>query len=138
MSQSPEEAIATLTSMGFPREQAAVAYARSGNDIELAANILSRGVGAEDDGEFDLLAQAQPEPAVRPPTVFHPRVGGHDGIDHFVADAQVGASVSEMVDARLSSFTAMGFTVEQAENALRVCNNDINEALTYLLGGDDV
>ena len=133
---SAAEAIATLTSMGFPREQAEQAYARSGNDIELAANILSRGLPEEDDGEFDLIAQAHPEPRVAPPTVFHPRIGGHEGVDHFQDDVQEGASASELLDARLSAFTAMGFTVEQAETALRACNNDINEALTLLLGGD--
>jgi uncharacterized UBP type Zn finger protein len=40
-----------------------------------------------------------------------------------------------MVDARISVFTEMGFTSQQAEEALRVKNNDVNEALNLLLAG---
>ncbi len=54
------------------------------------------------------------------------------GVDHFAEGVREG-SVAEMVDARISSFTEMGFTVQQAENALQRCNKDVNEALTFLL-----
>ena len=38
-----------------------------------------------------------------------------------------------MVDARISIFTEMGFTAKQAEDALKLKNNDVNEALNMLL-----
>ena len=86
-----------------------------------------------DDAEFDLIAAANPEPAVRAATVFQPRTGHADGTeDHFRAGVTHG-TVSEMVDSRISVFTEMGFTVEEATEALRRCNNDVNDALTMLL-----
>ena len=86
----------------------------------------------QDDAEFDLIAAANPEPAVHPPTVFEPRTGHGGAVDHFQADVTHG-TISEMVDARISVFTEMGFSPEEATEALRKCNNDVNEALTMLL-----
>jgi len=40
-----------------------------------------------------------------------------------------------MVDARISTFTEMGFTSQQAEEALKSANGDVNLALTLLTGG---
>ena len=42
---------------------------------------------------------------------------------------------TEMVDERISVFTEMGFSSEQATEALQNCNNDVNEALSMLLAG---
>lgn len=129
---SKEESLQTLVSMGFSTDQAEIALSRSGNDINYAIELLSQGPLAEDDdAEFDLIASSAEEPSVRPATIFQPRVGGHEGHDHF-ADVTQG-STSEMVDARIATFTEMGFSHEQAEEALRQCNNDVNEALTWLL-----
>jgi uncharacterized UBP type Zn finger protein len=130
---SNEEAISTLVSMGFEREAAQIALARCQNDVNLAVHLLSGGdFSAEGDGEFDLIAEAEPQPLVQPPTVFQPRVGGHDGTDHFAEDVREGTT-AELLDARIAYFTDMGFTSAQAEDALRRCNDDVNEALTYLL-----
>ena len=85
----------------------------------------------EDDAEFDLIAAANPEPEVHPATVFVPR-NDHGGAHDPFADVTEG-SVAEMVDARISVFTEMGFSAAQAVAALQKCNNDINEALTLLL-----
>jgi hypothetical protein len=89
-------------------------------------------VPVEDDAEFDLIAAANPEPAVHPATVFEPRTGHGGAPDLFQADVTHG-TISEMVDARISVFTEMGFSPEEATEALRKCNNDVNEALTMLL-----
>ena len=93
-------------------------------------------VPAQDDAEFDLIAAANPEPAVRAPTVFQPHANGHEGApDAFRQDITHG-TISEMVDARISVFTEMGFSPEQATEALKQCNNDVNDALTMLLAGN--
>ena len=88
-------------------------------------------VPVEDDSEFDLIAAADPVPEIQPATVFRPR-NNHDGVvDHFL-DVTHG-TVSEMVDSRISIFTEMGFSAEEAVTALQRSNNDVNEALTMLL-----
>jgi len=135
---STESSVEVLVAMGFDRTRAEAALARTGGDVEFAANLLSRGgdFSAENDSEFDLIAASQPEPTIRAPTVFHPRVGGHEGVDHF-ADGVREGTLSEILDARISIFTEMGFTTVQAEEALRRCNNDVNEALTFLLQGGE-
>jgi hypothetical protein len=92
-----EEALAILIGMGFNQRDAELALRKSGNDLNAATEYLTSG-RIEDDAEFDLIAAAGPEPSVRAPTVFHPRIGGHDGPDHF-ADVTEG-SISEMVDSR--------------------------------------
>lgn len=131
MSSEHEENIASLVAMGFARDQSELALIRSGNDVNLAVELLSGGcLSEEGDSEFDLIAAADPQPAVHPPTVFQPRFA-HDGHDHF-ADVTEG-SISEMVDSRIASLTEMGFTHEQAERALIEADNDVNEALTILL-----
>ena len=131
--QANPDHIATLTAIGFSEEAAKLALLRCDNDINRAADLLSNGMPMTDDAEFDLIAAANPEPAVRAATVFQPRTGHADGTeDHFRAGVTHG-TVSEMVDSRISVFTEMGFTVEEATEALRRCNNDVNDALTMLL-----
>lgn len=76
------------------------------------------------DNEFDLIAAAEPEPEVRPPTVFKPRTTADDNED---------TSAAEFEDSRIASLKEMGFTAAQAESALEACNGDVNEALTLLL-----
>lgn len=71
---------------------------------------------------------------MREPTVFKTQDHAHrPGVDAFREVR--GGTISEMVDSRISVFTEMGFTAEQAEQALKDCNNDVNEALTLLLNG---
>lgn len=122
---------ALLVSMGFPESECKIALGRTHNDVNHAVELLSRGLSAEDDAEFDLIAAAEPEPSVREPTVFQPRTH-RDEPDHF-AQVQQG-TVAEMVDSRISSLTEMGFTAAQAEDALKECNGDVNAALNKLLG----
>ncbi len=97
---------------------------------------LSIKVKDEDDAEFDLLAAAEPEPCLREPTVFlqHDHRHPPGAPDHFKEGIKQG-TVAEMVDSRISTFTDMGFTAEQAMEALRRSNNDVNDALTMLLEG---
>ena len=121
-----------LISMGFPEAECKIALSRTHNDVNHAVELLSRGLTEEDDAEFDLIAAAEPEPAVREPTVFRPKQH-RDEPDHFVQGIQQG-TIAEMVDARISSLTEMGFTAAQAEEALKECNGDVNAALNKLLG----
>lgn len=126
------EALNLIISMGFPESQARIALMRTNNDIEHAVDMLSNGLREEDDAEFDLISAADPEPDVRPPTVFKPRSTHED--THNDAFANVtGGTIPEMVDARISTFTEMGFTAQQAEDALKQTNGDVNEALNLLL-----
>jgi uncharacterized UBP type Zn finger protein len=128
--QVNQEALKLIVSMGFDESQAKIALMRSNNDIEHAVDMLSNGLREDDDAEFDLISAADPEPDVRPPTVFKPR-STHD--DAHTDAFNNGGTIPEMVDARISTFTEMGFTAEQAEEALRQCNGDVNEALNLLL-----
>lgn len=102
----------TLVDMGFSEEAAAAALKASNDDINVAISFLSN----TDDAEFDLLATAEPEPQVHPPTVFHPRTES-DIPDHF---REGSSTVDEMVDSRISSLTSMGFSAERAAEALKV------------------
>lgn len=88
-------------------------------------------VPVEDDSEFDLIAAADPAPEIQPATVFRPR-NNHDGVVDPFLDVTHG-TVSEMVDSRISIFTEMGFSAEEAVAALQRTDNDVNEALTVLL-----
>ena len=79
----------------------------------------------EDDAEFDLIAAAEPEPEIRPPTVFLSKSKDATETNE--------EPYAEIEDSRISSLREMGFTAEQAEGALASCNGDVNEALTLLL-----
>jgi uncharacterized UBP type Zn finger protein len=126
------EALNLILSMGFPESQARIALKRTNNDIEHAVDMLSNGLRDEDDAEFDLISAADPEPEVRPPTVFKPR-STHDETHNDAFTNVTGGTIPEMVDSRISTFTEMGFTAQQAEDALRQTNGDVNEALNLLL-----
>lgn len=86
-------------------------------------------VEVEDDAEFDLIAQAEAQSAVQEPVVFHPTTERAEA-DHF---REGSSTVGEMLDSRIQSLVSMGFSAADAENALKVCNNDINDALSFLL-----
>ena len=130
-----ESNIATLQQLGYGRETSVAALTATGNNIEEAFEYIEDmqlAQKSDNDGEFDLIAAAPPAPSVHDATVFHPRVGGDVGLGHF-ADGVESGSIEELVDARIQMFNEMGFTNEQAVDALRRCNNDVNEALTLLL-----
>lgn len=44
-----------------------------------------------------------------------------------------GDDVAEYEDSRITSLKEMGFTTQEAIDALIACNDDVNEALTLLL-----
>lgn len=130
--------IQQLVGMGFAEDISARALKRTNNDIGEAVELLSNGkVDAEVD-EFDLLAAGEPEPDVHEPTVYKKQDHTHrehpGGEDPFKQGLDQDPKVSELVDSRISMFTEMGFSAEQAENALKACNNDVNEALNMLSG----
>lgn len=82
-----------------------------------------------------MIAAAPPDPAIREATVFHTRDHAHrhpPGVEDPFMEGRQG-TVVEFVDARISAFTEMGFTAEQAEAALLETHNDVNEALSLLL-----
>jgi len=120
--------LAQLIAMGFEENQAKHALLRTDNDVSAAVQYLSGDGFGEDDGEFDLIASAEPEPAIRPPTVFNT-------IDHQRSNDNitVADSALEVEDSRITSLVEMGFTAQQAEEALNLANGDVNEALTILL-----
>lgn len=70
------------------------------------------------------------------PTVFNSRDHRHrhpEGVvDPFMQVRE--GKTAEMVDARISMFTEMGFTTEQAEAALKQSKGDVNVALNILTG----
>lgn len=45
-----------------------------------------------------------------------------------------GDEVAEYEDSRISSLKEMGFSTQEAIDALIECNDDVNEALSMLLG----
>jgi hypothetical protein len=97
----------------------------------------SSSVWQTDDAEFDLIAAAATEPAVREPTVFNSLDHRHrhpEGVTDPFTQVREG-TVSEMVDSRISTFTEMGFSAAQAEAALKQAEGDVNEALNILTGG---
>ena len=128
--------LTSLTAMGFSERDATEALRRTNNDVNHAVELLSSGkVWQADDAEFDLIAAAETEPAVREPTVFNNLDHRHrhpEGVaDPFTAGLREG-TLAEMVDSRVSMFTEMGFTSQQAEDALKRANGDVNEALNIL------
>jgi NACalpha-BTF3-like transcription factor len=137
-----EEKVGLVVAMGFGRAQAVDALAVNNNHVAAAIEWIetkTRAAAPDNDGEFDLIGAAPTAPSVASPTVFKSRTGGHTGVDHFASSVPQG-SIAEMVDARISNFTEMGFSHEQAMAALKRANNDVNEALTLLLngGGNDL
>lgn len=84
------------------------------------------------DSPHDVLAETTDpyrfEAKKKPPGVEKNSVA-----DHFRDGLSPEATPGEIVDSRLASFTQMGFSAEDAENALKTSNNDLNEALSLLL-----
>ena len=78
-----------------------------------------------------MLADAPEEPVVHPPTVF-PASRAQNSMSNSTSSID-GEAVAEFEDSRISSLKEMGFTSEEAVNALIACNDDVNEALNLLL-----
>jgi hypothetical protein len=127
-----DNALEELVRMGFEFGAASLALNRTNGDIQKAIKFLQSNVGEDD---FDFLAQAPEEPDVHPRTIVHKNNARAKEYDEYL-DVVEGTD-QEKIDSRISSLTEMGFTTVQAENALEICHDDINEALTYLLQSND-
>jgi uncharacterized UBP type Zn finger protein len=129
-------AIDQLVSMGFEKSLSERALNRTNGDVSHAVELLSSGKVDAPMEEFDLLAAGEPEPEVREATVHknidHSSRVHEGGEDPFKAGIDGTPQVSQMVDSRIATFTEMGFSVEQAEGALKACDNDVNAALNML------
>ena len=101
-------------------------------DAALTKLLNARGSGASD-SPHDVLAEAEDpygggNPKKRPDAVPNdPNKGG------WVSDAPADAAPAAIVDSRIGKFVEMGFTVEDAEKALKFCDNDVDAALSMLL-----
>ena len=129
-------AIDQLVSMGFDKSLSERALKRTNGDLAHAVDLISSGKVDTPMDEFDLLAASDPEPDVHEATVHkhidHSKRIHENGEDPFKAGIKGTPHVSQMVDSRIAIFTEMGFSVEQAEGALKACDNDVNAALSML------
>jgi hypothetical protein len=152
-----------LTSMGYSAEESEEALTASNDNLELAIELLCKGqltyyhenyyfvyrkgymlhttVG-ESDFEFDLIAQDNSIPQVQPPTVFIANARSldsneQDDYDDVQDDEGIKQSAEVLFDdfddSRINSLVDMGFSREDVRNAMVRCNNDVNEALSFLL-----
>lgn len=103
----------------------------------------------ESDFEFDLIAQDNSLPQIQAPTVFGrpiaiaQAVDSNEQDDNYVDDDDLqddeennqAAEVlfDDFDDSRINSLVDMGFSREDVLNALSRFNNDVNEALSFLL-----
>jgi len=129
---------AMFREMGFSVADAERALEACRNDMDAALSQLieARALEAEGAGSDSphavLAGSADPYGAGKPRKRAEPAANdfnkGHfrDGLS---ADAPPGA----ILDGRLGRFHEMGFDVEAAEQALRLCGNDVDRALTMLL-----
>jgi len=139
MSERTEEykrqCVEQIMGIGFSEEQALTALQVSDYDVNKAAELIVQGAIQESDNEFDLIAAAPDEPKVRKPTVFSNKQHAKlSSTSEFGSTSSVGGDdVAEFEDSRISSLKEMGFTSQEAVDALIACDDDVNEALTYLL-----
>ena len=97
----------------------------------------------ESDYEFDLIAQDNSIPQVQPPSVFFAHAQPLDSNeqddeqDDYDDDEGITQSAEVLFDdfddSRINSLVDMGFSREDVRNAMARCNNDVNEALSFLL-----
>lgn len=93
--------------------------------------IIALFIAKPNDNEFDLMIDDHGiNQQVQPPTVFKPRTEA-EGPDHFRDDGS--RTLGSIIDSRVKSLSEMGFSEEEAEDALNNCNGDVNEALNLLL-----
>lgn len=149
------QCVEQVIGIGFSEEQALMALQVSDYDVNRAAELIVQGGKCyapfnsifsrsnfffhsaiqESDNEFDLIAAAPDEPKVRKPTVFQNKQQAKlSSTSDFGSTSSVGGDdVAEFEDSRISSLKEMGFTSQEAVDALIACDDDVNEALTYLL-----
>ena len=126
-----KSAVIDLEKMGFSADQVRRAMSRSGDDVNKALDMLSSGQVPGEDA-FDLLASAEkPYASAKDKKAFNPAPTDKNKGGFGVVGT---GSTGELVDGRLSRFKEMGFAVGDAESALAACNNDVDAALSMLLG----
>uniref|UniRef100_A0A7S2WEB5 UBA domain-containing protein n=1 Tax=Rhizochromulina marina TaxID=1034831 RepID=A0A7S2WEB5_9STRA len=129
--------IEQLFQMGFPVDTAERALRRANNDYNLAVTMLTTGNVPEEDA-FDILAQAVPSQTGDAPLPKPAKNGvSAEEKDHFREGLSRDAPASAVLDSRVQQLMEMGFTAKQAEEALKVCNNDMDSALELLTKGVD-
>ncbi len=121
-----------LRSMGFPEADVREALRRTKDDVNRALDLLTAATMPDEDA-FDILAthpaaydggRRKPFKPARP----DPDKGG------FLEGTPIREeNASLIVDSRLRRFREMGFSVDEAEAALKSHNNDVDAALTALL-----
>lgn len=121
--------------MGFEVPAAEKALQMHNNDVDAAlSTLLASGTpspyGPSPHDELLLVTEAGAKGKKR---ADHKRaVDKNKG--NFAADLPPGAPPSAILDARISGFLEMGFSPEDAESALAASNNDVDAALSLLLG----
>jgi len=121
-----------LRSMGFPEADVREALRRTKDDVNRALDLLTAATMPDEDA-FDILAThpaAYDDGRRKPfePTRPDPDKGGFlEGIPVREENASL------IVDSRLRRFREMGFSVDEAEAALKEHANDVDAALTALL-----
>ena len=131
-----------LISMGFNSDDVVNAIKRANGDADFAVELLSSGRIHQDEDEFDILAaheSATPLTTTNASSNIEPPSQRYsDNVDPI--QATTGGSVEEAVDVRIAKLTEMGFSSQQAINAMKACNGDLNAALNMLttaMGDDD-
>ena len=121
-----------LRSMGFPEADVREALRRTKDDVNRALDLLTAATMPDEDA-FDILAThpaAYDDGRRKPfkPTRPDPDKGG------FLEGTPIREeNAALLVDSRLRRFREMGFSVDEAEAALKSHNNDVDAALTALL-----
>ena len=120
--------------MGFGVEDAERALAATQNNIDEAINLLlNQNTGRYfSESPHDVLVEA-PDPYKKTKKASTDNIPDPRKRDNFTQGLPANAPVAAIVDSRLSLFSDMGFSIDNAEKALQAHDNDINKALNSLL-----
>jgi len=121
-----------LRSMGFPEADVREALRRTKDDVNRALDLLTAATMPDEDA-FDILAThpAAYDDGRRKP--FQPARPDPDKGGFLEGTPIREENASLIVDSRLRRFREMGFSVDEAEAALKEHANDVDAALTALL-----
>ena len=121
-----------LRSMGFPEADVREALRRTKDDVNRALDLLTAATMPDEDA-FDILAThpAAYDDGRRKP--FQPARPDPDKGGFLEGTPIREENASLIVDSRLRRFREMGFSVDEAEAALKAHANDVDAALTALL-----
>ena len=121
-----------LRSMGFPEADVREALRRTKDDVNRALDLLTAATMPDEDA-FDILAThpAAYDDGRRKP--FKPARPDPDKGGFLEGTPIREENAALLVDSRLRRFREMGFSVDEAEAALKEHSNDVDAALTALL-----